>query len=665
MTLNPAFRDSPGVTETSVTGVLCPRCHRRSVNEVCCDHCRSELPPVTTEMMTITDLPLGAVWSLASFDVRWPTDPGVSFDVVLGDARSRVRGIRPELWRELEKDVRGRQAVTLSILPPIRCLELGGGALVLADAWEPAINSHGTASSAALDELLSQTREWCRRLESVISQLHGAGYVWLDFDPTAIEVQGDQMRITNLDWRLFPFGRCPSHLAQVSPSYSPPEVCQLRDEWIGPKTDVFHLALAVYYRLAGLGVHGFSGKGLESFRFEIPSLRVFRPDLPPGIWPILRRALAINPMYRQDSVRELVQQLDQVFEREIGQHPAIKEVVLPTGSSPSLFELALRLVKRESRSEQPADMPRSLEIDVGSLTIPGKAKSALGAPNQDCAVVLRERINGREVLVMIVADGVTHALVGTGDRASNLGVKTLVGTIRDLVGACPTGSVPSWPVVLDRACQFASQAIVGEALAIPDRPPEIRDCDMMSTTALIGVLDGHDLYLANVGDSRAYLLKNSVAEQLTIDGDVASFQLQVGVPPEQVQELGSFSKALRYCLGACRENDDGTISAEIDRAKPAVGHWRVEPGDVFVLCSDGLVEERVFLEPDDLVRIVESRPGLSAQVLAERLVAAADARQRAPSALEPNGYGDNISCIVFRVKEGRMPGEAELKRSWQ
>ena len=50
----------------------------------------------------------------------------------------------------------------------------------------------------------------------------------------------------------------------------------------------------------------------------------------------------------------------------------------------------------------------------------------------------------------------------------------------------------------------------------------------MSTTALIGVLDGSDLYLANVGDSRAYLVASGLAEQLTVDGDVASSQLRQG-----------------------------------------------------------------------------------------------------------------------------------------
>ena len=176
----------------------------------------------------------------------------------------------------------------------------------------------------------------------------------------------------------------------------------------------------------------------------------------------------------------------------------------------------------------------------------------------------------------------------------------------------------------------------------------------MSTTALIGILDGDELHLANVGDSRAYLVANGFAEQLTVDGDVASSQLALGTPPEQVQELGAAGKALRFCLGACRETGSGELVVDVERARPQISHWRLKPGDTIVLCSDGLVEERVFLEPEDLAAIIDARHDLTSQQLAENLVAAADAKQRLPSSTEPNGYGDNITAIVLRLAEWQI-----------
>jgi serine/threonine protein phosphatase PrpC len=70
---------------------------------------------------------------------------------------------------------------------------------------------------------------------------------------------------------------------------------------------------------------------------------------------------------------------------------------------------------------------------------------------------------------------------------------------------------------------------------------------------------------------------------------------------------------------------------------------------VVVLCTDGLVEEGAFLEPQELGEIVRRYPGLPAAALAEKLAEAAEARQRAPSEHEPYGFGDNITCAVIRI----------------
>ncbi|MBC8116312.1 MAG: protein phosphatase 2C domain-containing protein, partial [Candidatus Saccharimonas sp.] len=449
------------------------------------------------------------------------------------------------------------------------------------------------------------------------------------------------------------------------------------------------LALAVYYRLARLETEGFAGRGLESFGFEVPSLRIFRPDRPAGIWPVRRRALSVNANHRPASTGEFLQQLERAAERVTSRPLSTQQVgcvkssertsgisavpttvrsedsTHPTASEPSLWQRVVRRLAGEATLESSNVSPQltlPTAVDVGWQTVAGRAKSALGAVNQDCAVVQREPVRDRDVLLMIVADGVTHARVGAGERASGLACEVLVASIREQIRSCPADAEPAWPGILDRACQSASEAVVAEALSLPDRPAQISDNDLMSTTALLGVLDGSDLYLANVGDSRAYLVANGLAEQLTVDGDVAASQLAQGTPPEQVQELGTAGKALRFCLGACRETDDGQLVAELERARPQIGHWRIEPGDTFVLCSDGLVEERVFLEPEDLVRIVDAHRDLASQGLAEQLVAAADTRQRLPSETEPNGYGDNITCIVLRLVEGPPPHDASSRK---
>ncbi len=623
---------------------------------------------------------MASEWSLAALSVGWPDDPSRSFEVTVGATAFRVRAIRPALWPDLAPDVRSRQAVSLAILPLVHVIELGGGAIIAAETWNtrspdappagPNINLPTPTRSVSKDDaasgreefigvepmsssltlrvgvgenrcvsaLLEETLRVARLLNVVMTDLHDSGHVWLEFDPQAIEVRESLVRVTNLDWRLFPIGRCPSHLARISPQYSPPEVCRFHDDWIGPTTDVYHLALFVYYRLAGLWPGGFAGRGLEAFGFEVPPLRVFRPDVPVGLWPVLRRALAINVTQRHASTSELIEELERVAASTPTRRVS-KDVASPLETT--------SLLTRRVSVDVPLLEPRS-QMDLGWLTSTGRAKSALGAVNQDQVVVVSETVRGREIQLMIVADGVTHARVGTGEQASGLACEVLLASIRSQLESRIEDDEPEWAKVFDCACVAASEAIVREALSLPDRPIPLRDNDLMSTTALIGVLDGDELHLANVGDSRAYLVANGLAEQLTVDGDVASSQLALGTPPEQVQELGAAGKALRFCLGACREAETGELVVNVERARPQISHWRLKPGDTIVLCSDGLVEERVFLEPEDLATILDAGRDLTSQQLAEHLVAAADAKQRLPSPTEPNGYGDNIAAIVLR-----------------
>src|SRR5262249_51520648 len=148
----------------------------------------------------------------------------------------------------------------------------------------------------------------CNRLQGAFRPLHEAGLVWVNFDPLALERSSDRVQITNLDLEVFRAGECPESLS-VSPRYSPPEVCSFRAGRIGPATDVFHLSLYAYYWLAGLLPHGFPGRGLEAFHFEIPPLRIYRPHLPSGIAPVLERGLARDPAERFPSTVELMLEL--------------------------------------------------------------------------------------------------------------------------------------------------------------------------------------------------------------------------------------------------------------------------------------------------------------------------------------------------------------------
>jgi serine/threonine protein phosphatase PrpC len=140
-----------------------------------------------------------------------------------------------------------------------------------------------------------------------------------------------------------------------------------------------------------------------------------------------------------------------------------------------------------------------------------------------------------------------------------------------------------------------------------------------------------------------------------VDGDVRSFWLARGIPPEEVEELGGLGRSLRCCVGGFVLGDRGEPEIDPEHLRPALSSWPLLPGDVVVLCTDGLVEEGAFLEPADLARLVGENRDLGALELAELLAEAADSLQELPSPERPEGFGDNVSCVVILVHAPEPP----------
>jgi serine/threonine protein phosphatase PrpC len=595
--------------------VFCPRCQHDSSDPLFCERCNGLLPSGSPAALpaavTLRD---GRVVACDGWGGAWPIDCWRPL-VLDGVAPCRLYALNPGWWRELAGPVERRAAVALPCLSAIEVLPHAGGALVVAhaqaDADRPLV---AVATEGDEMERLEGALAALRTLVGVLAPLHDAGLVWLNFEPHALEVGPAGPCLSNLDLLLYRAGACPDSI-RISAAYSPPEVCRFRADRIGPATDVFHVSIYLYYRLAGLLPAGFPGRGLEAFDFEIPPLRVYHPRLPPGIVPVLQRGLARDPAQRFTSLPDL------------------------------LDAFACAVARARERSAARAPVSR----EHGSASVIGRSHELTGLPNQDAHVVMPL---GPDRLLAVVADGVTHALIGSGEVASQAAVEVLACALPTLLdGAEPEQHVDD---ALAEACVQASRTILELALAVAP-PGEVNPVDMMSSTAVIGLVQGNLLTLAGSGDSRAYLIADGHAEQLTVDGDVRCIHLANGVPPEEVRDLGLDALALYTCLGVGEEvAGEPGLAVCLPRTLPHVSRWRLLPGDVVVLCSDGLVEEGVFLEPADLAALAAT-PDLSASDLACRLVQAARARHRDASPWEPAGCGDDATCVVLVIG----PGPAE------
>ena len=432
----------------------------------------------------------------------------------------------------------------------------------------------------------------------------------MNFDPCELERdETGKLRITNLDVRVFPFGQ-PMHTTAVRSAYTVPEFYHKVEE-LGPRSDVFHLALFAYYGLAGRLPDGLNGQGLDAIDFLLPPLRIYAPDVPEGVQAVLDRGLTYEARHRFGTAREFVR---------------------------ALYEACDRAQHRRKFNGPVA-------WDLGGHTRTGRSKLALKRSNEDRFVIRRYPEPDRALVV--VADGITTCDIGTGALASMISTIVVENAVDDLDD--PT----AFPARIRAACLKGSGTLLDWAIE-RGHIEELRNGkDLMGTTLTAGWLQESTLTIANLGDSRAYLIDGMRVEQLTVDGDLASDLLAQGMPPEEVRELGTMTKALRKCIGGCEMGEDGNPVIVPECAEPSITQWNLMPGDIVVLCTDGLVEEGAFLEPELLVEIVRNHPKASAQDLAELFADAADALQRLPSAREPEGFGDNISCVVIRVSSGK------------
>ena len=153
------------------------------------------------------------------------------------------------------------------------------------------------------------------------------------------------------------------------------------------------------------------------------------------------------------------------------------------------------------------------------------------------------------------------------------------------------------------------------------------------STMVAAVVHQGVLYLANVGDSRAYLLRDGVLYQQSRDHTLAQQKAERGVIAQAEVANDPDASVLTRALGAA-------ASVVIDVFRPVP----LAPGDVVVLCSDGLYD----MVPDaEIVRTVLSGAPRRA---VERLIEMANAR---------GGY-DNISVLLARVGNAAMPATATL-----
>jgi protein phosphatase len=279
--------------------------------------------------------------------------------------------------------------------------------------------------------------------------------------------------------------------------------------------------------------------------------------------------------------------------------------------------------------EPPREFSSQVRIDVAALSDKGKVRER----NEDHFFVARA---GRHIAtlltnipssdvpkrfeetgyVMIVADGMGgHA---GGEVASRMAIATLINIVLHM---------PDWILRLDeesaqRVMERAAERYreVHEALQEKARlDPKLRG---MGTTMTAAYSLGDDLFVAHVGDSRAYLFRNGKLQLLTHDQTQAQLMADIGM----ISQKEVARHRLRHVLTSALGGPEKAVRVDIQRLKLA-------DGDRLLLCTDGLTD---MLEDEGIARALGT------------LGPSEDACHRLVDLALENGGKDNVTVVLAR-----------------
>jgi PPM family protein phosphatase len=158
-----------------------------------------------------------------------------------------------------------------------------------------------------------------------------------------------------------------------------------------------------------------------------------------------------------------------------------------------------------------------------------------------------------------------------------------------------------------------------------ERASEDASVSGMGTTMTVALLVRGEVLIGHVGDSRAYLIREGALEQLTQDHSLVGELMRSGKLSQEEAETHPQRSVITRALGTDPDVDVDTITIE------------ARPGDIFLLCSDGLT---TMVGDEAILRIVEDRRG--------DLDAAADALVKTANR---GGGDDNITVVFFEIGE--------------
>ncbi|MEG3989333.1 protein phosphatase 2C domain-containing protein [Microcoleus sp. S28C3] len=304
---------------------------------------------------------------------------------------------------------------------------------------------------------------------------------------------------------------------------------------------------------------------------------------------------------------------------------------------------AIALELNDLLLEQAAKLP--LHLEVVGMTDTGPQRSQ----NEDscyptAADFQSSKTSGGDKLIpylTMVCDGVGgHE---GGEVASQLAVQSLKALIQNLLSEITQQEELMTPTMVIKQLEEIVR-VVNNVISAQNNEQGKELRQRMGTTLVMALQlpqkvkisedlpsnNSHELYLVNVGDSRAYWIGKNYCQRLTVDDDVASREVQLGHSLYWETQLRSDAGALTQALGT----RDG------DFLRPTIHRFIVEEEGLLLLCSDGLSD-------NDWVE--KSWENYGPEVLEGKMSLEAAVQSWIRLANEKNGY-DNTSVVATHCR---------------
>ena len=255
-------------------------------------------------------------------------------------------------------------------------------------------------------------------------------------------------------------------------------------------------------------------------------------------------------------------------------------------------------------------MTTSSRLEIASATDPGVVRSF----NEDSIAI------DNDLQLLVLADGMGG--YKAGDVASAMATGLIVDDIKRKLGlagahhlAIPEQVSPE-SVVIKAAIEKANRAIFKTAEAN-------NKYHGMGTTVVVALFHNNRVTIAHAGDSRLYRLRHGRFELLTHDHSLLQEQVEMGLISPEEAKVSHNRNLVTRALG---------VESEI---KVDLTEKNVLPGDVYLLCSDGLND--MVDDTDIELAVNELQSNLS--LAANQLVQMAN----------DNGGHDNVSVLIAKV----------------